>query len=252
MKTLVVVNQKGGVGKTTVVVNLAHHLSRMGMETAVLDIDVQADSSFALEEYASKMTSSQFFLDAPKSVPKTGGGITVIGADDELLDIDSGTVELDDAAERFRSGIDRLEGEGFDLCLIDAPPAIGVRLYASLAAADYVLSPIEVETFSIKGINLLLRTIQTVVKLNPRLDFLGMIPNKVDRRNPRHLAGLKELREAYGKHILPVTIGLRTSISESAVAGKPIWTNTKTSARAAKREMQELADYVHGKIVRTR
>lgn len=249
MKTLVVVNQKGGVGKTTLVVNLAHYMARRGLKVVVVDIDVQGDSSFAFEEQASGAVSSPFFLAKTAVVPEVGEGITLVAADERLLDVDGGGADAARAAERFKKRMDEIARQGADLCLIDAPPAIGVRLYAALAAADFVISPIEVETFSIKGINLLLRTIQTILETNPDLQFLGMVPNKVDARNPRHVAGLDELREAYGEYVFPFSIGLRSSISEAAVTGEPIWRNPKTSARAAKRELQALADHVYGRVM---
>jgi hypothetical protein len=94
------------------------------------------------------------------------------------------------------------------VCLIDTAPSLGVSMAAALYAADYVLSPIELEAYSIQGIKKMVMAIANVRKANPGLKFLGMVPSKIDGRNPRHGRHLQELANAYPQLMIPAGIGL--------------------------------------------
>ena len=151
---------------------------------------------------------------------------------------------LTDAAAAFRENIAALAESGFDVVLIDTAPALGVSLAAALYAADSVLSPIELEVYSIQGIKKMLTTIANVRKMNAKLKFLGMVPSKVDARNPRHVQHLLELQAAYPKLMIPAAIGLRSSIADALASGVPVWKVKKTAARKAAREVRALAEFV--------
>ena len=131
------------------------------------------------------------------------------------------------------------------MCVIDTAPALGVRLVAALVSADFVLSPIELEAYSLQGIRMMVSTIQNVRKGNPALKFLGILPSKVDSRNPRHQAHLTELRTTYKGLLIPTAVGLRSSVADALALGEPVWTIRKTAARKAIREMREVAEHLH-------
>ena len=131
------------------------------------------------------------------------------------------------------------------MCVIDTAPALGVRLVAALVSADFVLSPIELEAYSLQGIRMMVSTIQNVRKGNPALKFLGILPSKVDSRNPRHQAHLDELRATYKGLLIPTAVGLRSSVADALALGEPVWTIRKTAARKAVREMREVAAHLH-------
>ena len=130
------------------------------------------------------------------------------------------------------------------MCLIDTAPALGVRLVAALVSADFVLSPIELEAYSIQGIRMMVSTIANVRKSNPTLKFLGILPSKVDSRNPRHIAHLAELQGAYKAQLIPTVIGLRSSVADALAVGQPVWTIRKTAARKAAQEMRAVAAHL--------
>jgi hypothetical protein len=94
---------------------------------------------------------------------------------------------------------------------------------AALLAADYVLSPIELEAYSIQGIKQIVTTIANLRKANPKLKFLGMVPSKVDARNPRHGRHLQELERAYPQLMIPTGVGLRSSIADALASRVPVW-----------------------------
>lgn len=252
MKTLVVAQQKGGVGKTSSLVHLAFDFLERGLRVAVIDLDTQGNASFTLQEFASGYLASQMFdLDGDslrqwfKDLPE-GPLVRLIASDAVLANMEKRT--LSEAASMFKDNIDALADSGFDVVLIDTAPALGVSLAAALYAADSVLSPIELEAYSIQGIKKMLTTIANVRKLNIKLQFLGMVPSKVDARNPRHVRHQDELQTAYPQLMIPAAIGLRSSIADALASGVPVWKIKKTAARKATKEVRALAAYVFEKM----
>ena len=216
---------------------------------AVIDLDTQANASFTLREYACGVTASELFKAGdPKVVAPEGegGSITLIEADNGLAGLESEKIAV--AAQYFSQNIKAVAEGGFDLCLVDTAPALGVRMAAALLAADYVISPIELETYSLQGIKQMVTTVSNLRRSNPRLEFLGMVASKVDSRNPRHVRHQAELNEAYPKMMVPVSIGLRSSVADAVATRVPVWKIKKTAARKAAKEMRAFADYVFTKM----
>ena len=240
MKSLVVANQKGGVGKTALITHLAFDFAERGLRVLVIDFDTQGNASYTLREQSIVGDASLLFAAAaPKVVGKPG--ISVFRADAALANLEA--QDLQGAASRLRHNFRSLQDK-FDVCLIDTAPALGVRLVAALVSADFVLSPIELEAYSIQGIRMMVSTIANVRKSNPALKFLGILPSKVDSRNPRHIAHLAELQGAYKAQLIPTVIGLRSSVADALAVGQPVWTIRKTAARKAAQEMRAVAAHL--------
>lgn len=252
MKTLVVAQQKGGVGKTSSIVHLAFDFLERGLRVAVIDLDTQANASFTLAQYKIEARASGFFgpvLAADgwhAAADGDGPCLALIEADPELAN--AVFLPLDKAKQNLKANLKALAGQGFDVCLIDTAPGLGVALVAALYAADCVLSPIELEAYSIQGIKMMLTTIMNVRKENTGLQFLGMVPSKVDARNPRHVRHQVELQAAYPELMAPASIGLRSSIADALASGVPVWKIRKTAARKATHEVRALATYVFEKM----
>ncbi len=247
MKTLVTANQKGGVGKTSTLVHLAFDFVERGLRVVVIDIDTQANASYTLQNFkADCLASDLFSQNGPASKSRfasLSGNPVLIGSGALLADLERKT--LTEVAPIFKSNLEALSDCGFDMCLIDTPPSLGVGLAAALFAADFVLSPIELEVYSIQGIKLMVTTISNMRKANPKLKFLGMVPSKVDARNPRHGQHLKVLHTAYKDLMIPTVVGLRSSIADALATGVPVWKIKKTAARKATKEVRALASYVY-------
>ena len=235
MKILVVSNQKGGVGKSTLVVHLAHFAAEAGSRVLAVDLDPQRTSTYSLEHYATGTKASELFADAPLQVQSTGGDIDLIEADIGLVDLDRAPLEVMEAfAKQLASLSDR-----YDLCVIDTAPAAGLRMVAALTSADYVVSPIELESYSIHGITSMLQTIFGVKqRWNAKLEFLGMLPSRFNSHSPSQKAALNDLLKQYPKLVLPHAIALRTAIGDALTERIPVWRLKKTSAREAGREMK--------------
>ncbi len=248
MKTLVTANQKGGVGKTSMLVHLAFHFHERGLKVAVIDLDTQANASYTLQEFQSGYLASQMFtpdggdLDAWFQNLPEGPFVRLVASDAPLANMEKLT--LSEAAARFRKNVKALAACGFYVCLIDTAPSLGNSMAAALFAADYVLSPIELEAYSIQGIKKMVTAIANVRKANPGLQFLGMVPSKVDNRNPRHGRHLDELVRAYPQLIIPTGIGLRSSIADALATCVPVCNIKKNAARKATQEVRALADLV--------
>lgn len=248
MKTLVTAIQKGGVGKTSTVVHLAFYFEELGLRVAVIDTDVQGNASYTLNQFKSGFSTSQIFngdmtglknaLDAFGSEP----GVFLVEADAGLADMEKRS--LSDAAKKFNESIKIISSYNFDICIVDTPPSLGVSMASSLYSADYVLSPVELETYSMQGIKKMVATIASVRQTNKKLKFLGMLPSKVDGRNPRHVKHKKELDSSYPQLLLPTSIGLRGSIAEALSKGIPVWRIKKSAARVASKEIKGLAEHI--------
>lgn len=244
MKTLVIANQKGGVGKTTLLVHMAHYVAEAGNRVLVIDLDPQLNTTSSLADFSIGVTALALFESPPieRSRLETAR-ITVLGADPGLLDVDRAKPEVIQAFVDHLRGLSRTKR--FDVCLIDTAPALGLRMVAALAAADYVVSPIELQTYSIAGITAMLKTIYGIrQKLNPALQIIGMLPSRVNSHSPAQKAHLVSLLQKYPELVIHRAILLRTSIGEAASEKKPVWTMQKTSAREAGREMKAVIAYL--------
>jgi chromosome partitioning protein len=250
MKTLVTAIQKGGQGKTFATCHLAFDFQERGLRVAVIDLDTQGNASFTLAAHQSGYLASQLFSGDAEGLRHLFGGranndLALLAADSSLANLDK--MELSQAAAALRDNI-KVLGEFFDVCLIDTAPSLGVGMTAAVLAADYMLSPIEMEAYSLEGMKKMVSVIGNLRKMNPKLRFIGMVPNKVDARKPRHVANLATLQHAYPQLVLPISIGARDSIAEALGEKMPVWQIKKTAARKAIKEVRALADYVFTKM----
>ncbi|EAM5005973.1 TPA: ParA family protein [Escherichia coli] len=249
MKVLVTANQKGGVGKTSILVHLAFEFSERGKRVAVIDMDTQGNASYTLQERSSGIKASELWgeVSAARFAAMPESGIALIESDTQLANVEK--LSLQDMVIGFRNNMAELARSGFDVCLIDTAPTLSNALIVALASADFVVSPIELEVYSIQGIKKMLTTFNQVKnRMNSKLEFIGMVPSKVDGRNPRHVRHLTELKNAYPSLMVPAAVGLRSSIADALASRVPVWKIKKTAARKASQEMRALADHVYNKM----
>lgn len=244
MTTITVSNQKGGTGKTCIALHLAMALAEAEKSVLFVDIDPQANSSKTFAPHRCGVDASALFApDEIKLTPQSS--ITLISADSKMADLERANPQV---INHFRQQLARLN-DRFDVCVIDTPPSLGLRMTAALVAADHVLAPIELEEYSIDGIKMMLQTIYGVKqKYNPKLNFLGMLPNRFNSRSERQKATFAALVKSYSQLLIPAKIGFRASIPEALAAGVPVWSLKKTAAKEAGREFKEAFDIVFEKI----
>ena len=246
METIVVANQKGGVGKSTISVHLALDLHEKGKRVLFIDLDPQGNSTKTLDQYKTFVPASAMFLaGAAKDVEQKP--FQLIPADMELIDLDREEWAIMGELKKNLAILD----DQYDYCLIDTAPTMGLRLTASLIAADYVLSPMEVEEYSLDGLGKLIKTIFGVKeRWNQDLEFLGVVVNRFNSRDSRQVTAFQQLAKQYGAYIIPQPIGIRMSIPEALSDGIPVWQlgKTKTSARVAGKEMRSVLEKLYAKM----
>ncbi|TWI44679.1 chromosome partitioning protein [Pseudomonas duriflava] len=247
MKTLVTAIQKGGQGKTFSTCHLAFDFSERGLKVLVVDLDPQANASYTLDNHKSGYVASRLFNDTAEVVKaffseRDNSGITLIEGDGKLANLEQG-VTTQGAIEALRSNIKALN-EFFDVCLIDTPPTLGKAMVAAIAASDFVVSPIELERYSMEGMKKMIAVILNLRKEYPDVQFLGMLPNLVDLRKPRDKTNLEQLQKAYPQFVMPLKVDDRNSIAEALGERKPVWKIRKTAARKARQEVREYCQYV--------
>lgn len=252
MKMLVVANQKGGVGKTATAVHQAFYASELGCKVLFIDLEPTKNATYSLSRFDAGYTASELFTAEPVALDKLRAhaqenDVSLISGDEDLADLEA-SMGLLDAANRFRANVTNMSALGFDVCIVDTGPSLGVKLAAALLSADFVVSPIEMEAFSIQGIKQMLMTIGNLKRQNGKLEFIGMIPTKVDSRNERHVRHEAELRAAYPDLITPHSVGLRSSIAEALSEGIPVWQIKRTAARKAAKEVRALSDFICKKM----
>lgn len=236
MRVVVLSNQKGGPGKTTLSVHLAMWLAeRCGERVCLVDLDSQGNATKSLRECAMAGDAVTLFEGAASFVPVSGATLQVLRATPALVDIERASPQA--VLPAFRARVAALAG-AVDTCVIDTPPALGLRMTAALMAADHVVCPIELEEYSLDGLSHMLCTVFGVrSRYNPRLALAGIVANRFNPHSARQKEALRRLLSDYRDFVVPAKISTRSAIPEALAEGRPVWRIDKSSAREAASEM---------------
>lgn len=226
MKTIVVTNQKGGVGKSTVATHLASLALESGLRVLLVDLDAQGSMSHSFLPHIpdeTALVASQLFAEvAPELSPlQLSEHLSIVRADRALVDVD----RLSASAVSRPASVLRGLASRYDVCIIDTPPLLGVRLMAGLVAADYSVTPVSVGMYELAGVSQLLQTVAAVrtQSLNPNLRNLGLLPVRVNSRSASEVASLQLLRSKLGATLLEDVLPERAAVRQAIAARVPVW-----------------------------
>jgi chromosome partitioning protein len=226
-ETIACANQKGGVGKTTTVVNLASYLAIAGDRVLVVDLDPQgnATSAFGLARARDRSVYDAVIDDAQLhdlAVPSGVDGVILIPSSIALAGAEVELTPLEQRERRLAHLIDPLRGD-YDYILIDCPPSLGLLTINALTAADSVLIPIQCEYFALEGLGQLLATVRLVTDhLNPRLAVKGAVLTMHDGRTRLSADVGAEVRRHLGDRVYDTVIPRNVRLSEAPSHGLPI------------------------------
>lgn len=226
-RIIAIVNQKGGVGKTTTAVNLATALAAIGQKTLILDLDPQGNASTGLGIGSGqrKITSYDLFIGG-KTVSETKQSteiprLDIIPSNIDLSGAEIELVNLEGREHRLKIALAQ-ETLPYDYVLIDCPPSLGLVTVNALVAAQSVFIPLQCEFYALEGLSHLLKTVQLIKrKLNPALDILGIVLTMYDKRNRLTEQVEEDVRSVLGKQVCKTVIPRNVRMSEAPSFGKP-------------------------------
>ena len=242
-------NQKGGVGKTTTTINLGAALAEYGRPVLVVDFDPQGAASVGLGINTLDMEETVYTLlmdtrrDPHRAiVPSAVPGLDVLPAN---IDLSAAEVQLvnEVARESALARVLRGVSDEYDVILIDCQPSLGLLTVNALTAAHGVVVPVEAEFFALRGVALLVETIETVRdRINPRLKIDGIVATMVDTRTLHSREVLQRLDEAFGDLVFTTRIHRTVKFPDASVATEPItsYAPNHPGAQAYRRLAREL------------
>lgn len=243
MRRIALINQKGGVGKTTTAANLGSGLGRLGKRVLLVDIDPQANLSLHLDVEVFQASKSVYDLLLGKAsveeviLPTTEPGVEIVpshidlcSAELELVNTVGREVVLRDAMDRYLAAIPNLP----DYILVDCPPSLGLLSLNALAAVEEVIIPIQAEFFALQGMGKLMDVVNLVrERLNPKLRISGIVICMFRAQTTLAREVLQEVRSFFGDVVLETRIRQNIKLAEAPGHGKSIFAYDPSSNGAA-------------------
>ena len=249
---IAVLNQKGGVGKTTTVINVGSYLAKGGRRVLIVDLDPQGNSTSGLGIDKQELEATLFdvlFDDLPvkEAIQKVGKfEVDILPSNANLA---AAEVELAPLAGREQKLKKIIHDLDYDFILIDCPPSLGLLTINALTAANDLLIPVQTEYYALEGLGQLLTTVQQVKKaLNPSLNLLGVVLTMYDSRTGLSEQVRQEVAKHFGAKVFETVIPRNVRLAEAPSFGKSIFEHDKWSkgARAYKSLTNELEKRVYG------
>jgi chromosome partitioning protein len=247
-EVLAIVNQKGGVGKTTTSVNVGGYLAASGKKVLVIDMDPQGNATAGM---GVKVEDGQptvyevlvgFAVPHEAIRPTSQENLNIMPATPDLV---GAAIELMDQPHReyrLRRAVKPLL-EHFDFILLDCPPSLGLLTINALAAAHKVLIPVQCEFYALEGLHQLLNTVEMVKEhLNPQIQVLGAVLTMYDRRTQLSRKIVRDVRRTFPGHVFDSVIPRNTELAEAPASGQTIleYANHSRGAKAYEYLSEEL------------
>ncbi|BCR21857.1 ParA family protein [Borrelia sp. HM] len=248
MKIISIINQKGGVGKTTSAINIAYSTTLLKKKTLLIDIDSQGNTSSGVNISKRDDINSSYELIYKKNKikPIKNFNLDIIPSNIKLALLEKELIH-EIARENFlKNALEQYKQDNYDFVFLDCPPTLSILTINALVASNYILIPIETEFFAFEGINQLLDTITAVKQINQELEITGVFINKYDIRNKSKEKYIDSLKKVFQEKLLNTKIRKNISISKSQEKNIPVYIYNKESNSA--KDFLELTKEIMEKI----
>mgnify|MGYP001218480866 CR=1 FL=1 len=233
MEIISIINQKGGVGKTTTVINLAAGLSQQDKKILVIDLDPQGNATTGLGLSNVEESSNTVYgaLNGTKEIFEVIKNTKFKNLDIITSNVDLSGLEVETADDANRAFILKAKltaylnsSKGFyDYVLIDCPPSLSLLTVMALVASNSLLVPLQTEFFALEGLTQLMKTIERIkISLNPDLGIRGILLTMYDKRNKLSSQVEKEARDYFNKKVYSTVIPRNVRLSEAPSHGMPV------------------------------
>ena len=233
MKIISIINQKGGVGKTTTVINLASALTQQGKKILVIDLDPQGNATTGLGLSNLERSDETIYgiLNGTKSITEVIKKTKFDDLDLITSNVDLSGLEVETAGDSDRAFILKVKlsaflndsGGSYDYILIDCPPSLSLLTVMALVCSNSLLVPLQTEFFALEGLTQLMKTIDRIkINLNPKLEIQGILLTMYDRRNKLSSQVEQEARNYFKEKVYSTAVPRNVRLSEAPSHGIPV------------------------------